>query len=215
MQDKNYRIYPNVVLGKEAIIGDYVIVGEHSVKPGQKPAPTKIGNNATIRSHTVIYHGNKIGHHFMTGHGVLLREHNDIGNNVSIGSHSLIEHHIIIGNNVRIHSNVFIPEYSVVEENAWIGPCVTFTNALHPQCPQVKHCLKGPHIKRGAKVGANVTILPHITIGENALIGAGTVVTEDVPDSMVVIGNPSRIIKDVKDLNCPFDFIDGPYQLED
>ncbi len=211
MPGKDYRIHPNVVLGKDVVIGDYVIIGEHSIKAGDKIPSTLIGDKAVLRSHTVIYHGNKIGDHFMTGHGVLIREFNTIGAQVSIGSHSVIEHHVKIGNRARIHSNVFIPEYSVLEEDVWIGPAVTFTNAFHPQCPQVKRCLKGPHLKRGAKIGANATLLPHITIGENSLIGAGAVVTEDVPANVVAAGVPARIIKEIKELRCPFNFIDNPY----
>ena len=211
MQDKPYRIYPNVNLGKESIIGDYVIIGEHALKPGQKVARTIIGQGATLRSHTVIYYGNQIGISFSTGHGVLIRELNEIGDHVSIGSHSVIEHHVQIASRVRIHSNVFIPEFSIIEEEAWIGPAVTFTNAIHPLCPQVKRCLKGPHVKKGAKIGANATLLPHIVIGENSLIGAGSVVIKDVPPNSVVAGSPARLIKNVKELHCPFNFIDNPY----
>ena len=71
--------------------------------------------------------------------------------------------------------------------------------------------MKGPTIKRGAKIGANATLLPDITIGENALVGAGSVVVDDVASGEVVAGNPARVIKDVSDLDCPYDLIDRPY----
>ncbi len=121
---------------------------------------------------------------------------------MSIGSHSVVEHHVTIADRVRIHSNVFIPEYSVLDEGAWIGPCVVFTNALYPLSPDAKRTLKGPHVCAGAKIGANATLLPGITIGRNALVGAGAVVVNDVPDEKVVVGNPARIIKDVSELRA-------------
>jgi acetyltransferase-like isoleucine patch superfamily enzyme len=159
----------------------------------------------------VIYAGNTIGDNFQTGHQVMIRELNDIGREVSIGTGSVIEHHVKIGDRVRIHSRVFIPEFSVLEEGCWIGPGVVMTNAFHPLCPKVKDCLVGPTVKKGAKIGANATLLPGVVIGENALVGAGAVVTKDVPAGAVVAGNPAKIIKQIDELDCPFDLIAKPY----
>jgi acetyltransferase-like isoleucine patch superfamily enzyme len=125
---------------------------------------------------------------------------NEIGDNVSVGTLSVVEHHISIGNNVRIHTQVFIPEYSILEDEAWIGPNVVLTNAKYPVSPGVKESLKGPVIKKGAKIGANATILPGVVIGVNALVGAGSVVVHDVPEGAVVVGNPARIIKYISEL---------------
>jgi len=197
---EEYRIYPNVHLGAGAQIGEYAIIGipPRGSKAGE--LETRIGESAIIRSHTVIYAGNVIGSNFQSGHGALIRELNEIGNNVSIGSHSIIEHRVRIGNNVRIHSDVFIPEYSVLEDGSWVGPNVVFTNALYPLSRGVKANLRGPHLLPGAKIGANATLLPGVTIGRRALVGAGAVVLHDVPDGKVAVGNPARVIKDVADL---------------
>jgi len=207
----DYKLYPNVKLGKNVTIGEYVVLGVTPAKM-KKPAETVIGDNAVIRSHTVIYAGNKIGENFQTGHHTLIRENNVIGDNVSIGSSSDVAFNVKIGDNVRIHSNVFIPEYSTLEDGCWIGPNTVLTNALHPLCPEVKRCLKGPTIKSGAKVGANSTILPCVVVGENCLIGAGSVVTKDVPAGKVVAGNPAKVIKDVSDITCRFGRHAGPYK---
>jgi acetyltransferase-like isoleucine patch superfamily enzyme len=112
----------------------------------------------------------------------------------------MVEHHVKIGDGVRLHSNVFVPEFSVLEEDCWLGPNVVVTNARYPRSRHVKEQLQGATIKRRAKVGANVTLLPGVTIGENALVGAGAVVVADVPDNAVVVGNPARIIKNVADI---------------
>ena len=162
---------------------------------------TAIGPGAHIRSHTVIYAGNRIGKNFQTGNKANIRELNEIGDDVSVGTLSVIEHHVRIGNSVRIHSQVFIPEYSVLEDEAWLGPNVVLTNAKYPQFRGVKENLRGPIIRKRAKIGANSTILPGVVIGENALVGAGSVVLHDVPDGAVVAGNPARIIKDVSQLS--------------
>jgi acetyltransferase-like isoleucine patch superfamily enzyme len=213
-QSEIYKIYPNVKLGSDAQIGDYVIIG--APPRGKQPGElrTIIGDNAVIRSHTVIYAGNAIGNTFQTGHGVMIRECNVIGDNVSVGTHSIIEHHVTIEDGVRIHSAAFIPEFTTLEQGCWIGPNVTMTNAYHPLCPKAKECLKGPTVKKNAKVGAGATILPTVVIGEGALVGAGCVVTKNVPAYKVVAGNPASVIKDVSELRCPFGLVERPYEFE-
>lgn len=191
------QIHPNVQLPNDADIGAFVIIGEPPRGKASGELETHFGARAVLRSHTVIYAGNRIGDDFQTGHGVLIREENEIGNNVSIGSHAIVEHHVKIADNVRLHSNVFVPEYSVLEEGCWLGPNVVLTNARYPRSANVTANLRGAHIKRGAKIGANATLLPGVVIGENALVGAGAVVTRDVPDNAVVVGNPARIINTV------------------
>jgi acetyltransferase-like isoleucine patch superfamily enzyme len=89
---------------------------------------------------------------------------------------------------------VFVPEFSVLEEGCWLGPNVVLTNAKYPRSIRVKEQLVGPHIEQGAKIGANATLLPGVRIRRHALVGAGAVVTRDVPEGAVVVGNPARVI---------------------
>jgi acetyltransferase-like isoleucine patch superfamily enzyme len=196
----NEIIYKNVKIGENASIGDFVIIGVPPRGKKEGELETIIGENVVIRSHTVIYAGNKIGENFQTGHGVLVRESNEIGKNVSIGTGSIIEHHLKIGDGVRIHSQVFIPEYSELRDNCWVGPNVVFTNAMYPQSENAKQTLKGPILMEKARIGANSTLLPGVAVGRNSLVGAGSVVTKDVPEGKVVAGNPAKVIKDIKEL---------------
>ncbi len=210
------KIYKNVVIGKDVKIGEFVIIGEPPREYKDGELITTLGDNCVIRSHTVIYAGNRIGNNFQTGHGVNIREFNEIGDNVSIGTHSIVEHHIKIEDKVRIHSNVFIPEYSYLKKCCWIGPNVTLTNVLHPLCKKAKECIKGATIGENTKVGANVTILPDITIGKNCLVGAGSLVTKNLlDDNFVYAGTPAKKIKHIEELTCPYDLIEKPYEVEE
>jgi len=198
--DATSVICQGVVWEGDFTIGPFVIVGQ--LPRGQRSSEqvTRIGDNAYINSHTVIYAGNKIGRNFRAGHGVLIREENEIGDDVSVGSGSNVEHHVRIGSRVRLHSNVFVPELSILEDDCWLGPNVVITNARYPASPTAKEELVGVHIEKRAKIGANTTILPGVRIAADALVGAGAVVTVDVPSGAVVAGNPARVIKHISQI---------------
>lgn len=212
----DYKVIGDVTIGENVEFGEYVIIGIIPKKAG-KSNKTVIGKNSVIRSHTVIYAGNNIGRHFNTGHNTIIREHNIIGDNVSIGSNTTLEIGNRIGNNVKIHSNCIIGEFVVIEDYAWIGPSVITLATLHPPCPRYEECAMNDPIviKKNAKIGGNVTLSPGITIGENSLIGAGAVVTRDIPPDSVAVGNPARVIKTIDELDCKEPYFSRPYEWED
>ena len=182
-------IYPHVKLGTDCIVEDFCVIGS-PLADGTTPE-TVIGDNAHLRTHTVIYSGNRIGKNFKSGNKTNIREHNYIGDNVSIGTMSVVEHHVQIENNVRIHTSAFIPEYSTLKEGSWVGPHVVFTNAKVPLSAEAKKNLKGPTLEKGAIIGANSTLSPAVIIGENTLIGSGSNVTSDISENKIAYGNPA------------------------
>lgn len=116
-----------------------------------------------------------------------------IGDNCNICANVLIENDVIIGNNVTIKSGVQLWDGVTIEDNVFIGPNVTFTNDLVPRSKQYPDVFLKTVIKKGASIGANATIVAGNTIGEYALIGAGSVVTQNIPSYTVWYGNPARI----------------------
>jgi acetyltransferase-like isoleucine patch superfamily enzyme len=176
--------------------------------------PLHIGKNAVIRSHSVIYAGSRIGDNFHLAHSGLVREFNEIGNHVSIGVQTIIEHHCKVGNNVRIQAQSGLSEYTVAEDDCWIGPRVVTCNVMHPTCAKAKECIKGPVIKRGVIIGANVVMAPDITIGERSFLCIGAVILKDVRKYQVMFGNPARAISTIFEFDCPFGLVDSPYGKE-
>ena len=209
---ENYKIYPNVALGKGYRIRDFCVIGEPP--EGKKPGELKlvIGKDALIRPLTVIYAGSVIGDNFRTGTHVYIREGNKIGDDVVIGSGAKIEQGHKIGNKVVIHTASILGEYSVIEDDAWIGPNVIFYNDPHPPCPKYRECVGAPVIKKNAKIGARSSMFPGVTVGENSIVGANSLVTKDVPADSVVIGRPAKVVKKVDELKCFKGFFKKPYE---
>lgn len=204
-----------ILIGKNKKLGKNAIVGFDGGRKLEDPRLI-IGESANIRSNTVIYLGSKIGSHLETGHNVVIREQNQIGDHFAIWSNSVIDYGSRIGHRVKIHCNCYISQFTTIEDDAFLAPGVIVANDLHPGTPDMFDCMRGPTIKKGAQIGCNVTLLPHVTIGEHALIGAGSVVTHDIPAYTVAAGNPARVLKKVKDYFCkikknqPYDFLFKP-----
>ncbi|MCW4010414.1 MAG: N-acetyltransferase [Candidatus Bathyarchaeota archaeon] len=117
-----------------------------------------------------------------------------VGRNSKVDSFVYIEEGVVIGDNCKIRPFVFIPTGVTIEDNVFIGPNVTFTNDKHPRA-QGEWKLLPTTVKKGASIGANSVIVPGVTIGEEAMVGAGSVVTKDVPNKTLVAGNPARVIR--------------------
>lgn len=183
-------------------------------KPSRKIVSKEliIGRKARIRSGSVIYLGSNIGHSLETGHNVIIREENKIGNHFSIWNNSVVDYGCKIGNRVKVHSNVYIAQFTTIKDDVFIAPGVMIANDPHPSCRFSKKCMRGPTLKKGAQIGINVTLLSFITVGQYSLIGAGSVVTKDIPPYSVAYGNPARVVKSIYELRCLTGLTDRPYR---
>ncbi len=172
-----------VSIGQQATVEDYVVLGS------REDGELSIGDSCIVRSGTVIYSGVRIGDNFRSGHNVLIRESTEIGSNVLVGTNSVLDGDCQVGNNVSIQTGAYVTRYTVIEDGVFLGPhCVT-TNDKYMEYGRE---LKGPVIRRNARIGANAIIFPGITIGENAIVGAGAVVNKNVLPEDTVVGNPAR-----------------------
>ncbi len=159
-----------------------------------------LGPGARLRSGTVLYAGSRIGSRLNTGHHVVIRENCAIGDDVSVWSNTVIDYGCRIGDGVKIHSNCYVAQYTEICDGAFLAPGVTLANDLYPGRAESAEVMAGPVIGTGAQLGVNVTVLPYVRIGAGAMIGAGAVVTRDVPERAVVYGNPATVHGTVDDL---------------
>lgn len=196
--DNNTIIRSGVSIGSHSNVGANCIIGEYWMDfwgdHKSHNRPLTIGTNALIRSGSIIYAGSDIGDHFQTGHQVTIREKAHIGNHVSIGTLSDIQGNCYIGNYVRLHSNVHIGQLSRIDDCVWIFPYVVLTNDPTPPTED----LVGVHIRSFAIVATGALLMPGVEVEGDSLIGAGAVVTKNVPRYSVVVGSPGRPISDIR-----------------
>lgn len=190
----NVHIKQGSFIGSRCILGEYLM--DFYSDRTNRVHPLIIGENALIRSETIIYGDTAIGNNFQTGHRATIREKSTLGNNVRIGTLSDVQENCIIGNYVSLHSNVFIGEKSIIKDFVWIFPHVILTNDPTPPSQN----LAGVTIEEYASIAAGSIILPGINIGKDSLVGAGSVVTKNVKKETVVIGNPAKKICLTRDI---------------
>jgi acetyltransferase-like isoleucine patch superfamily enzyme len=121
-----------------------------------------------------------------------------IGSNCNICAHTFVEGGVIVGNDVTLKSGVYLWDGVELGDGVFVGPNATFTNDMFPRSRQRPAAWLRTIIETGASIGANATLLPGITVGERALVGAGAVVTKNVPAGVVVVGNPARIVRNIE-----------------
>lgn len=181
-------IHDDVEIEDDSIIESYCEIGYSN---GREKGPLKIGRNSKIRSHSILYAGSQIGENLVTGHHVTVRENMRIGVNFQLGTMSDLQGDSIIGDYVKTHSNVFIAQYSKLGDYIWLLPYAFLANDPHPPSDDA---IKGPEICDFAVLAARCIVFAHIRVGRGAVVGAGCVLRQDLPDDQVAVGNPARII---------------------
>ena len=197
-------VHEGTVLGDGARVLEYAVVGKQPVLSARSTArrdplpPAEIADGAVVSTGAVVFAGATIGARTIIGDQACVRERCAIGEDVVVGRGSLVENDTTVGARTKIQAEAYLTAYSTLEEDVFIAPCVVTTNDNFMGRTERRHELvKGPTIRRGARVGGGAVLCPGVEIGEEAFVGAGAVVTKDVPPRMVVVGNPARAIRDV------------------
>jgi len=199
-------VFPGTVIGEGCKILDYAVVGKQptlsprSTAKREELPPLELGAGTVVSTGAVVFAGTTTGERVIVGDQACVRERCTIGDDVVIGRGSLVENDTSVGALTKIQANAYITAYSLLEDNVFIAPCVVTTNDNFMGRTEKRHELvKGPTIRRGARIGGGCVLLPGIEIGEEAFVGAGAVVIRDVPARALVVGNPARQIREVPD----------------
>jgi len=197
-------VYPGTVLGdgvrvlENAVVGKQPALSSRSTAKREPLPPAEIGEGTLVSTGAIVFAGTRIGARVVVGDQSCIRERVTVGDDVVLGRGALVENDTTIGAMSRIQAEAYITAYSTLEEQVFIAPCVVTTNDNFMGRTEKRHALrKGPTIRRGARVGGGAILCPAVEIGEEAFVGAGAVVTKDVPPRVIVVGNPARILREV------------------
>jgi acetyltransferase-like isoleucine patch superfamily enzyme len=197
-------VYPGTVLGEgvkvleNAVVGKQPVLSARSFAKREPLPPTAIGDGTVVSTGAIVFAGSKIGAGVVLGDQSCVRERVTVGAEVVIGRGSLVESDTEIGARTKIQANAYITTKSTLEDDVFIAPCVVTTDDNYMGRTDKRFEEKqGPTIRRGARIGAGAVLCPGIEIGEEAFVGAGAVVTKDVPPRTVVVGNPARVLREV------------------
>lgn len=200
----NVVIHAGTVIGDGVVIQDNVVLGKQprlgkrSTARREPLPPLRIGEGSAVCAGSVVFAGSVIGRDCVIGDQVAIRERVTIGDGVVVGRGSVVENDTTVGDHTKIQANVYLTAYSTLEDHVFLAPCVATTNDNFMGRTEARLSqIKGPTIRRGARVGGASVILPGIEIGEEAFVAAGALVTKDVPPGKLVAGLPARVWRDV------------------
>ena len=197
-------VYPGTVLGEgvkvleNAVVGKQPSLSPRSTTKREELAPAEIGDGTIVSTGAIVFAGTRIGARVILGDQSCVRERVIVGDDVVLGRGSLIENDTTVGAMTKIQAMAYITAHSTLEEHVFIAPCVVTTNDNFMGRTERRHELtKGATIRRGARVGGGAVLCPGVEIGEEAFVGAGAVVTKNVPPHALVVGNPARVLREV------------------
>jgi acetyltransferase-like isoleucine patch superfamily enzyme len=197
-------VYPGTVLGEgvrvleNAVVGKQPTLGAASTAKRDPLPPATIGAGTIISTAAIVFAGSTVGANCIVGDQSCIRERVEMADDCILGRGSLIENDTTIGAGTRIQADAYVTAYSTLEEDVFIAPCVVTTNDnFMGRTEQRRQLMRGPTIRRGARIGGGAILCPAVEVGEEAFVGAGAVVTKDVPPRTVVVGSPARILREV------------------
>jgi acetyltransferase-like isoleucine patch superfamily enzyme len=199
-------VYDGTVLGEgvkvleNAVVGKQPTLSPRSTAKRDPLTPTTIGAGTIVSTGAIVFAGSTIGERVILGDQSCVRERVVVGDDVVLGRGSLIENDTTVGARTKIQADAYVTAYSTLEEDVFVAPCVVTTNDNYMGRTEKRLALlKGPTIRRGARVGGGAILCPGVEVGEEAFVGAGAVVTKDVPPRTVVVGSPARVLREVPD----------------
>jgi acetyltransferase-like isoleucine patch superfamily enzyme len=197
-------VYPGTVLGEGvkvlegAVVGKQPTLSPRSTAKREPLPPAVLGDGTIVSTGAIVFAGSRVGARVILGDQSCLRERVQVGDDVVLGCGSLVENDTTIGARARFQAEAYITAYSTLEDDVFVAPCVVTTNDDFMGRTERRHALmRGPTIRRGARVGGGAVLCPGVEVGEEAFVGAGAVVTKDVPPRTVVVGNPARVLREV------------------
>jgi acetyltransferase-like isoleucine patch superfamily enzyme len=199
-------VHPGTVLGEGVKVLEHAVVGKQPTLSPRSTArreplpPAIVGAGTVISTGAIVFAGSTIGARVILGDQSCVRERVTIADDVVVGRGSPVENDTPIGARTRIQADAYVTAYSTLEEDVFVAPCVVTTNDNYMGRTEKRLSeMRGPTIRRGARVGGGAVLCPGIEIGEEAFVGAGAVVTKDVPPRKLVVGSPARVLRDVPD----------------
>jgi acetyltransferase-like isoleucine patch superfamily enzyme len=188
----------DVAIGPGSVVGKQPTLGRRSTAKRDPLDALQVGEGTAILALAVVFAGTRLGRNVVVGDQACVRERCEIGDEVVIGRGSLVENDVTVGARTRIQANAYVTAYSMLEEDVFIAPGVVTTNDNYMGRTEKRlEEMRGPTIRRGARIGGGAVLLPGIEIGEEAFVGAGAVVIRNVAPRTVVVGNPARLLRDV------------------
>ena len=189
-----------VRLGDGCVVGKPPVFGERSTAAREAPGPARLGDGVAIGAGAVVVAGAVLGEGCVVGDQAHVRERVEIGAQTVVGRAVAVENDVRIGARVRLQTNAYITAWSVVEDDVFVAPGVLLTNdPTAGRRAEPGEELRGAVLRRACRIGGGAVLLPGVEVGEEAFVGAGAVVTADVPPRAVAIGVPARVTREVSE----------------